>query len=323
MRETGRYVFMLNIRRFTQGADEPAWVKVLNASRKGREDWRTATAEEMLLQEKERPGFDLEGRFIAELDGTPVGAVHANVEQHREERKGFIRFYVVPESRGMGIERKLIKLALRELKARRMTTAQASIDYREKDYVALLEGLGFQQVRVGSMMEMDLANVPQGIGEKEQITIRTLEKNREEDIKLVTSLLNEAFKEHFDFRPDTVEEIRYFLFSDLFYKKGREIFFAILGNETVGCIGAGIDEKRDRDSDADVGDIFTIGVLKRYRRRGIGARLMLHALREFKTKGVTKVTLGVDDYNPTKAIELYKKVGFRVKKKDLVFAREL
>jgi len=314
---------MLNIRRFVQGIDEPIWVEILNASRKGREDWRTATAEEMLVQERENPGFDLEGRFIAEVDGRPVGAVHANVEKHREEKKGFIRFHVIPESRGTGIGQQLVELAIKQLKARGMTTGQATVDFRDTDYVALLEGLGFRQIRVGSEMEMDLASIPRGIGENEQVAIRRLQRDQEEDIELVTSLLNEAFKEHFDFRPDTVEEIRYFLFSDQFFKKGREIFFAILDNETVGCIGAGIDEKQEREGNVDVGNIFTIGVLKGYRRKGIGAKLILHALQEFKAKGVARATLGVDDYNPTKAMELYKKVGFRVKKKDLVFAREL
>lgn len=314
---------MLHIRRFVQGVDEVVWIEILNASRKGREDWRAITAEEMLLQEKEDPSFDLEGRFIAELDRKPVGAVHANVEKLRKERKGFIRFYVIPESRDRGIEHQFVETALRELKARGMATAQASVDSRELDYVGLLGGLDFKQVRVGSMMEMDLANISQGIGENRQVAIRTLQKEREEDIKLLTWLLNETFKEHFNFRPDTVEEIRHFLLSDLYYKKEKEIFFAELDGESVGYIGAGIDEKYNLEKNVKAGDIFTIGVLKKYRRTGIGARLILHALETLEAKGMTKATLGVDDYNPTKAIKLYEKVGFRVKKKDLVFEREL
>ena len=70
---------MLDIRHFVQGIDEPIWVEVLNAARKGREDLRAITVEEMLWQEKEDPNFDPEGRFIAELDRKPVGAVLANV----------------------------------------------------------------------------------------------------------------------------------------------------------------------------------------------------------------------------------------------------
>ena len=314
---------MSDIRRFVQGVDEPVWVGILNATRKGREDLRAITVEEMLRQEKEDPSFDLEGRFIAELDREPVGAVHANVEKMREERKGFIRFYVIPEYHGRGIERQLAEVALRELKTRGMKMAQAVIDSRERDYVGLLEGLDFKQVRVGSVMEMDLANVSHDIGQNKQVTIRPVQKERKDDIELLTWLWNDTFKEHFNFRPDTVEEVRYFLFSDLNYKKYKEIFFAQLDCESVGYIGAGIDEKYNVEKNVKAGDIFTIGVLKKYRRRGVGARLMLHALEAFKAKGMTKAILGVDDYNPTKAIQLYEKVGFRVRKKDFIFEREL
>ena len=314
---------MLKIRRFMKGVDEPIWVGILSESRKNRADWRSITAEEMLRQEQENPSFDPEGRFVAELEQRPVGVVHANVEKLREERTGFVRFDVIPESRGRGIERQLVETALRELRARGMATAQASVDSRELDYIRLLEGLDFKQVRVGSIMEMELANIPQGIGENRQIAIRTLRKDQEEDIKLWTWLSNETFKEHFNFRPNTLEEIRHVLFSDLYYKKEKEILFAILDAEPVGYIGVGIDEKYNLEKNVEMGHIFTIGVLKKCRRRGIGARLMLQGLEALHAKGATKALLGVDDYNPTKAMRLYEKVGFGVKKKDLVFERGL
>jgi ribosomal protein S18 acetylase RimI-like enzyme len=173
------------------------------------------------------------------------------------------------------------------------------------------------------MMEMDLADAAQNIGESRQVVIRPLQKDRDEDIKLFTWLLNETFKEHFNFRPETVEEIRYFLFTDLYYKEMKEILFAELDGESVGYVGAGIDEKYNLEKNVRVGDIFTIGVLKKYRRKGIGARLILDACAAFKAKGMTKAALGVDDRNPTKAMGLYEKAGFKVKKKDIILEREV
>jgi len=314
---------MLNIRRLVKGEDESLWVDILNEARKNRYGWRAITLEDLLLQEKEDPKFDPEGRFIAESDGRPVGVVHAKVDRLREEKKGFIRFDVLPESRGRGIEHRLVETGLRELKARGMTTAQASVDFRELDYARLLQGLDFKQVRVESIMEMDLADVSQNIGDNTQVAIRPLQKDRDEDIRLLTWLSNETFREHFNFRPETIEEIRHLVFSDQYFDKARDIFFAEVDDESVGYVGAGIDEKYNLEKNVQRGDIFTIGVLKKYRRRGIGARLMLHALETLRAKGMTRATLGVDDYNPTKAIRLYEKVGFKVKKKDLVFEREL
>ncbi len=313
---------MLNVRRFAKGVDEPVWIEVLNAARKEREDWRATTVEEMFLNGKDDPSFDSEGRFIAELDGKPVGIAHANVDKLRNDGKGFIRFDVIPGFRGSGIERQLIETALTELKVRGMTTSQARADSKERDYIQLLEGLEFKHVRVGSMMEIDLANASQNIGENKKVAIRSLQKDREEDMKLFTWLLNETFKEHFNFRPDTLEEIRYFLFSDLYFNE-KEIFFAVLNGENVGYVGVGIDEKYNLEKKVKAGEIFTIGVLKGCRRTGIGARLMLHGLQTLKAKGMTKAILGVDDYNPTKALKLYEKVGFRAKIKAFTFEREL
>jgi len=69
---------MLNIRQVEKGADEPVWVEILNAAYEEYESWwRGITVKEMLLAEK-HPNFDFKGRFIAELDGKPVGLVHAH-----------------------------------------------------------------------------------------------------------------------------------------------------------------------------------------------------------------------------------------------------
>ena len=312
---------MLNIRRFVKDVDEPVWVEVLNAARQGREDWRAVTAEELLL-EKERPNFDFEGRFIAELDGKPVGIVHANVDRLREDRKGFVHLDLTPEFLSDETAQKLTELALRELKARGMIIAQTWTDSREEQRIQLLEKLDFKRVRVFSWMEINVAEVSQNIGENKRVIIRPLQKKLEEDIKLFNWLGSESFKEHFDYRPEPLEETRYLLLSNP-YLQEKEIFFALLNGKSVGYISVGVDEKYNIEKKVKAGEVFTIGVLKKYRRTGIGVRLMLHGLETLKSKGMTKAILGVDDHNPTKAMALYDKVGFSVKKKDFVFEREL
>lgn len=312
---------MLDMRRFVKYVDEPLWVELLNTARKGHKDWRAITVEELFLEEK-RPNFDFDGRFIAELDGKPVGIVHANVDRFREDRKGFIHLGVAPKFHGSGIEKQLMETALKELKARGMTTAQTQADYGENKRIQLLEGLGFKCIRVFSMMEMELANISQNIRENKQVAIRPLQKELAEDMKLLNWLDSESFKEHFDYRPETLEETRYLLLSDP-YLQEQEVFFALFNGESVGYIGVGIDKEYNLEKKVKAGLIFTIGVLKRYRGTGIGARLMLHGVNTLKAKGMTKAILGVDDYNPTKALALYEKVGFRTEKKDFFFERRL
>jgi mycothiol synthase len=312
---------MLNVRRFVKGADESLWDQVLNTSRRDSEEWGAIAVEELLPKEK-RPGFDFEGRFIAELDGKSVGLVHADVDRLSHGKQGLIRLSVIPEFLGIGIERQLLETGLAELKARGMTTAQAWADSENRDYIQLLGSLGFKRVRVSSTMEMDLTNVSQSIGENEHVVIEPLQRDREEDIELINRLDNEIYKEHFNFRPDTLEETRYFLFGNPYFKE-RETFFAVLNGERIGYVTVCIDEKYSLEKNVKAGRISSVGVLKKYRGRGIGARLMLHGLKILKAKGMTRVVLHVDDYNPTKPFALYAKAGFSVKKKDFTYERKL
>jgi mycothiol synthase len=312
---------MFAMRRFVQSVDEPVWVEVLNREYEGREDWRAITVEEFLVEEK-HPSFDPEGRFIAELDGKPSGVVHAEVDKLRQDGKGFIDFGVLPEYRGGQLDRQLIETGLSELRARGMTMAQTGADSEQRERIELIQALGFKLVRAFSMMEINLAGIPRDIGENKNVTIRTLRTSLDEDIELYNRLVNESFREHFNFRPRTLEETRHRLLHNPYYKE-QEAFFAFLEGEGVGYVGIGIDEKYNLEKNVQAGDVMIIGVLKTHRRTGIGARLMLEGLAALKARGMTKAMLGVDDYNITEAMKLYEKVGFEVKKKYSTFEREL
>jgi ribosomal protein S18 acetylase RimI-like enzyme len=96
-----------------------------------------------------------------------------------------------------------------------------------------------------------------------------------------------------------------------------------LDDRPVGHVGVGIDTKFIKYKGIKRGWIMTIGVLKPFRRQGIGTALMLRALRFLKSKGMKEAELGVDDANPTKAIELYKKIGFKIVKKDLTYLKTI
>jgi len=171
-------------------------------------------------------------------------------------------------------------------------------------------------------MEMELAELPQTLGENKQVAVRPLRKELEDDIKLLNWLGNESYREDLDYSPSTLEETRHFLFCAP-YLGDKEVFFAELNGESVGCIVICIDEKYNLEKKVRAGEVFTIGVLKEHRRKGIGARLMLHGLERLKAKGMTKAILGVEDENPTQAMRLYEKLGFKVKRREVVLEREV
>jgi ribosomal protein S18 acetylase RimI-like enzyme len=100
-------------------------------------------------------------------------------------------------------------------------------------------------------------------------------------------------------------------------------FFAYLQGRLVGYVGTGIDKKFIEEKGIKRGWIMVIGVLKPERRKGIGARLMRTAMEFLKSKGMNEAILGVDDTNPTKAIKLYKKVGFKIAKKEYTYLKNI
>lgn len=303
---------MLNIRRFVKGVDESAWVEVLNAAYKEYGSWwRGISIEEMREREK-RPNFDFEGRFIAELDGKPVGVIHAHVDRLSEEKKGLIHtFCVIPAFRGRGVEEKLLEAAMNELRKRGMNLIQTWTGIKREDRIQLLEKQDFVFAYRTIDMEINLADIPSNIGENTTVAIRSLQKDVKEDIEMLNWLINECFKEDPLRRPRTVEETRHSVLNHPQLKE-QEIFFATLDQKNVGYLGTGVDEKYNIKQSAKSGRINGIGVLKAYRRKGIGTRLMLQGLKALRAEGMTKAMLDTEDINPTRAITLYEKIGFKV-----------
>jgi len=313
---------MLKIRRFVQGTDEAVWVSVWNGAFREFEDFRSVTVEDMLQSEK-NPTFDATGMLIAELDRKPVGIVNAYVDKMREEKKGFIRVLgVVPEYRRRGAGRALAEKAVESLKERGMQTVESSGVMGKPEAIGLWESMGFRSVRVFSLMRSSLESIPSNIGENKEVTLQTFRKGSMEDLKLLNWLSNEAFKEHYNYRPDSVEETRYFLEQDPIFNE-QEWLFTLLKNTPVGYVGAGVDKKFNEEKGTKAGWILSIGVLKPNRLKGVGTRLMIEGMKLLKSRGMTEALLGVDDQNPTKAIRLYEKVGFYAARKDVAYLKAI
>ena len=311
---------MLKIREFVKGEDEEVWLKIRNEAFKEYDDFRPSTMEDMKIWEKD-PGFDPVGMFIAELNGGAVGRVQAYVDKQRKEKKGKIRrLGVVPKFRRRGVGRELMKKAIKSLRERGMETAECWTRDDKPVCKHLFESMGFKLIRVFSTMRRDLDTLLSNIGENKDVEIRVMNESME-DIDLLRWLDNETFSEHFDFRPSTIEEWKHWCSHPDFDHKGW--FFALLEDKPVGHIGIWIDSKFVKYKGIKRGWIDTIGVLKPFRRKGIGTSLILRGMKYLKSREMIEVELGVDNSNLTKAIKLYEKVGFKVIRKDLTYLKKL
>jgi ribosomal protein S18 acetylase RimI-like enzyme len=173
-----------------------------------------------------------------------------------------------------------------------------------------------------SMMKRSLDEPFSSTGENKEARIKKIQVQDEREVELLNKLDNEAFKEHFNFRPRTIEETKYTLFDNPWFQR-QEWFFAILDNQPMGYAGAGVDEGLNREKSLKWGWILDIGVLKPHRRKGIGTCLMLHALKLLKNTEMDDAALYVDDMNPTGAIKLYEKLGFKILTKNTVYQLKL
>jgi ribosomal protein S18 acetylase RimI-like enzyme len=312
----------LKIRRFILGRDEADWVEVQNAICRARPDYGPLTVEEFRAIEK-WPEFDSEGRFIVELDGNPVGMVHAHVDKLREEKRGFIgaNFGVIPEHRGRGIEEKLAETAIKELKKRGMKVVQSYVSGEPEEDIRMWKNMGFKLIRTGSFMTKELAELP-NVGGNMEVELKPLRREADEDLETLNALHNECFKEHFLWRPKPLRSTVYFVREDPFMKT-QGWWFALLDGKHVGFVGASIDEHLNTAKGAKYGWISSIGVLKPHRKTGIGTRLILHGMNFLKDNGMITAILGVDNWNVTKAKQLYEKVGFKVVWKESSYEKKL
>jgi len=316
----------VKIRRFVMGKDEPIWVKLINAAYYRHPTHALETAEDYRKFEKD-PEWDPKGKFVVEVGSSPVGFVSAHVDKLRKDKKGFIWTGILPEFRGRGIEEELAETSVRELKRRGMKIAQTVVE-KEGEDPRVWERLGFKLVRVGSIMTKRLDDVKSDLGENTEVALEPLRKDSDDDLKLLNSLTNESFREHFNWRPVPLESTVYLVRKDFSWKM-QGWFFALLDGKHVGYVGALVGELDNRAVNAKRGWvlprgwILSIGVLKPYRTRGIGTKLILHGMNFLKTQGVAEIVLGVDDSNVTKAKQLYEKVGFREVWKQKVYEKRL
>jgi mycothiol synthase len=187
---------------------------------------------------------------------------------------------------------------------------------------SLLEDTGFTLTRVFCSMRADLNKVPYRNGKHDDLVVREMSLNNG-DFELVRWLHNETFKDHFNFRPRTAEEYKFWLTHKPWGMDTVGVFIAYLDEKPVGFVEAGIDNKSNESKGIKCGWILTTGVLKPNRTKGIGTAMMQHAMEFLKSQGMTEVQLGVDASNPTKAIELYKKMGFKIVRRNLAYTKKI
>jgi ribosomal protein S18 acetylase RimI-like enzyme len=123
------------------------------------------------------------------------------------------------------------------------------------------------------------------------------------DEHAVWDAIEEAFHDHWEYRPEPYDEWR----RRTVEHPGYDSTLCIVGKEGTTVAGVALCRVHARFA-----RIETLAVRRSWRRRGLGRGLVLEAFGEFFRRGEHTVIVTVDSENLTGATLLYEQVGMRV-----------
>jgi mycothiol synthase len=272
------------------------------------------TIVDTLRFEWESPKVNLEtdSLLVSNGDGQPVAFASTFEGTQAVRTFGFGRVH--PDYRGRGIGTTL--LAWMEERARqsivnappdaRVTLSQG-IDQRNVKAAELMKANGFSFVRRFWRMQIDLTEQPPEPVWPEGLTLRTMDIDK--DGRAVHRAIEDAFSDHWGHMPWPYEEFEYFMIKDPIFDP--TLVFLAMDGETI----AGVSFCFSRiDEDADMGWVGDLGVLRPYRKQGLGLALLQHSFAEFYKRGKVRAGLGVDSESLTGATRLYERAGMRAER---------
>lgn len=223
---------------------------------------------------------------------------------------------VHPEHAGLGLGSAL--LAESERRATSRLAPGVSAPFRtgapdtDRRAVDLFEHRGYRQVRSFWHMHRGLSADDASTGTPEGVTLRLASAD---DEPLVRDLLEESFVDHFGFEPMTFEDWQHEHHGDPGYDPSLMVL-AYVGDEPAGV-------SVNFTADDGAGWVGELGVLAKFRRRGVARALLDRSFAELAARGHHQVRLGVDTENTSGATHLYESVGMTVRRRYDVYEKRL
>jgi mycothiol synthase len=311
-------------------ADLPALVALINEADEYDQLERRTTLEEM-GHEMQWPNYHPETDCFLAWKNSRLVAYADFLMRPGEEGTDAI-FYtwglVHPRWRRLGIGRHLMERLYRRARERQRGEVgdkpayfQGSGRDIEEDRRALFEGLGMHRVRYFVEMARPIDNglppaeLPPGF------RLRSFDPER--DVETVWQVDVGAFQDHWGWTGFPFEEFKHWIHQPHF----RPELWLIAEEEATGKAAGICLNKVDPDWIADTGRqeglIMTLGVLREYRRLGLGTALLAHGMHTLRQAGMDFAHLGADAENLTGAVRIYERLGFKVRKTTAVYRRAL
>ncbi|WP_246607015.1 GNAT family N-acetyltransferase [Paractinoplanes toevensis] len=269
----------------------------------GEPDFTLDEVREMLTE----PNTDMtrDSWLALDTEGRVVGWTYPHNANGRD--RDFADVYTWPEH-GRPALRPLLDLIMGRMAERAALLGHDPYEVRagaiptEEHYIEALLGAGFVFLKQHARMQISLAGVsPVAPEPPPGVTVREV-RDDEDDLRAVHSVIYQAFADtdHLDTDYDSWRKQMANEPSLSF----DEWFVAEIDGRVVGAL-----QSSDAGADDNEGWVKRLGVLRAYRKRGVGEALLRRAFAVYARKGRTRAGLGVDLANPTQAIRLYEAVG--------------
>ena len=170
---------------------------------------------------------------------------------------------------------------------------------------------GFTKTRVYVDMGIEMSEKPSAPPFPEGISTRPY--RHDADLPLLVDVVRESFSDHYGHVDEPFEKdlelFRHWLDNDPHFDPDLVVFpVAEDTGQVVGCLLGLTQDPRNPAA----GYIDTVGVRRRYRRRGLATAMLQRSLSMFWDRGMKRVNLDVDGESLTNAVALYERVGMRV-----------
>lgn len=137
------------------------------------------------------------------------------------------------------------------------------------------------------------------------------------DLRVAHAIHEEAFADHWNFHPTTLDEWwgR--------YRSSAGLDLGLWWLAEVDGVAGGLAIATMQMADEGALYVDSLGTARNARRRGVATALLRHSFREAARRGLGSVRLNVDSENPTGATRLYEAAGMRVEFAMLGWLREV
>ncbi len=246
--------------------------------------------------------------WFYEEDGKPVAVSWFELY----DDLGLFVGMVAQGAKGRGLGKRIV--ATGEARARERGAARVQTFSLEEDAAAaeLFVQHGYTLVRrfYEMAIELDAAPtvpaVPDGF---------TLDGFRTEDARPFYETLDAAFQDHWEHH--SIGFDRWWEEKQRAHDFDPTLWFLVRDDDVVAAV---IRNEPERNGGGYVG---ALGVARPWRGRGLGRALLLRTFAEFYSRGVPRVTLGVDAQSPTGATKLYESVGMTTENAAAVYEKAL